>query len=206
MDGVSVATRHVMQANRSVDTTPELVVRRELRRAGLPGYRLHWKKAAGRPDVCYPGRKVAIFVNGCYWHRCPHCGLPLPKTRQDFWRAKFERNQARDERCERELVEAGWTVLVVWECALRKGRVRGTMRDVVLEVERAADGQAHLARVVDVGLASFLRLAAARRRMAGIGGPAGPVVACGRRGDGAACAGCRCRGARVRRAGRGGVR
>lgn len=164
MPEVSVATRHVMQANRSEDTGPELVVRRWLRTAGLPGYRLHWKRAPGRPDVCYPGRKVAIFVNGCYWHRCPHCDLPLPKTRRDFWQAKFERNRARDERCERELVEDGWTVLVVWECALRKGRVRATMRDVELEVERAADGSRRVARVVDAGRAAFMRLALARRR------------------------------------------
>ena len=68
---VSIATRHVMQANKSKNTKPELLVRHALRDAGLPGYRLHWKKAPGKPDVCYPGRKVAVFVHGCYWHRCP---------------------------------------------------------------------------------------------------------------------------------------
>ena len=66
MAEVSVATHHVMQANKSKDTKPELVVRHELRVRGLSGYRLHWKKAAGRPDICYPGRKVAVFVQGCY--------------------------------------------------------------------------------------------------------------------------------------------
>ena len=94
---VSVATRHVMQANKSKNTKPELRVRAALRDAGLSGYRLHWKKAPGKPDICYPGRRVAIFVNGCFWHRCPHCALPLPKSNVDFWRAKFARNRARDE-------------------------------------------------------------------------------------------------------------
>ncbi len=93
---VSEATRHVMQANKSKNTKPELKVRAALRAAGLPGYRLHWKAAPGKPDICYPGRKVAIFVNGCFWHRCPYCALSTPKTNVEFWTAKFERNRARD--------------------------------------------------------------------------------------------------------------
>ena len=68
-----------MQANKSKNTKPELLVRARLREAGYTGYRLHWKKAPGKPDICFPGRRVAIFVNGCFWHRCPHCALPLLK-------------------------------------------------------------------------------------------------------------------------------
>lgn len=94
----SEATRHSMQANKSKNTKPELKVRQALRQAGLSGYRLHWKKAPGKPDVCYPGRRVAIFVNGCYWHRCPHCALPMPRHNAGFWEEKFARNQARDAR------------------------------------------------------------------------------------------------------------
>ena len=160
---VSIATRHVMQANKSKNTKPELLVRAALREAGLPGYRLHWKKAAGRPDVCYPGRKVAVFVNGCYWHRCPHCALPMPKTNVDFWERKFARNQARDERDQRQLVEDGWRVLVVWECRL-KGELRdGTVRRLVDEVEHASgrDG----GRLVEVGSAAPWKLAVRRRRL-----------------------------------------
>ena len=110
---VSLATRHVMQANRSVDTKPELRVRQALRERGLPGYRLHWKKAPGRPDVCYPGRRLAIFVNGCYWHHCAWCQMALPKSNVEFWRQKFARNRARDVRDANRLASAGWTVLVV---------------------------------------------------------------------------------------------
>ncbi|MBP3893089.1 MAG: very short patch repair endonuclease [Atopobiaceae bacterium] len=160
---VSVATRHVMQANRSKNTKPELLVRHKLREAGLSGYRLHWKKAPGKPDVCYPGRKVAVFVNGCYWHRCPHCALPLPKTNVEFWTQKFARNRLRDERDQRLLVEQGWTVLVVWECRLKGAHLEGTMRELVSEVEGAAhrDG----GRLVEVGATAPWKLAVRRKRM-----------------------------------------
>lgn len=148
---VSLATHHVMQANKSKDTKPELKVRRALREAGLPGYRLHWKKAPGKPDICYPGRKVAIFVNGCFWHRCPHCDLPLPKSNVDFWEAKFRRNRERDERDHLLLLQGGWTVVVVWECRLGKDRFERTMRQVVREVERAGDGSRSGGRLVEAG-------------------------------------------------------
>ncbi len=136
---VSEATRHVMQANKSKNTKPELRVREALREAGLSGYRLHWKKAAGKPDISYPGRKLAIFVHGCFWHRCPYCSNRAPKTNVEFWEAKFARNRARDERDKAELVAAGWTVLVVWECRLKKGRFERTMAEVVREVRHAGE-------------------------------------------------------------------
>ena len=135
---VSEATRHVMQANKSKNTKPELRVRAALREAGLSGYRLHWKKAPGKPDICYPGRKVAIFVHGCYWHHCPHCAMPTPRSNVAFWEAKFSRNRARDQRDCAQLVEAGWTVLVVWECRLKKARFEATMRELVHEIRRAS--------------------------------------------------------------------
>ena len=116
---VSEATRHVMQANKSKNTKPELRVRAALRAAGLPGYRLHWKAAPGKPDICYPGRKVAIFVNGCFWHRCPYCALSTPKSNVEFWTAKFARNRARDERDHEQLARDGWKVITIWECRLK---------------------------------------------------------------------------------------
>lgn len=162
---VSLATHHVMQANKSKNTKPELRVRAALRSAGLSGYRLHWKKAPGKPDICYPGRKIAIFVNGCFWHRCPHCALPLPKSNVDFWMAKFSRNVARDERDQRLLAKEGWTVLVIWECHLKKGRFDSTMGELVREIRRASDSSASArGRIVEVGAASPWRLRASRRR------------------------------------------
>ncbi|MDR3307352.1 MAG: very short patch repair endonuclease [Coriobacteriales bacterium] len=116
----SPAVRKSMQGNKSKDTKPELKVRKLLRDAGFSGYRLQWKKAPGRPDIAYPGRKIAIFVNGCFWHRCPKCNLPTPKTNPEYWEEKFCRNVKRDKQKVKELEEAGWTVFVIWECELKK--------------------------------------------------------------------------------------
>jgi len=116
----SAAVSKSMKGNRGRDTKPELLLRRLLRDAGYPGYRLHWNKAPGRPDAAYPGRKVAVFVNGCFWHRCPHCQPAEPKSHSDFWRRKFELNRVRDVRKLREIEEAGWVVETVWECELRE--------------------------------------------------------------------------------------
>ncbi|OUO34655.1 very short patch repair endonuclease [Olsenella sp. An290] len=153
-----------MQANRSKDTKPELRVRAALRAAGLTGYRLHWRKAPGRPDVCFPGRRVAIFVHGCFWHRCPHCSPSRPKTHSEFWQAKFARNRARDARDSALLVEAGWTVVVIWECALKRGRAEATMAEVVSLVRRAGEERLP-ARVVEAGGPGAWRLRARRRRL-----------------------------------------
>lgn len=97
-------TKKVMKSNKGKGTGPEVILRKALRDAGHPGYRLNWKKVPGRPDIAYPGKKVAIFVNGCFWHRCPKCNLPLPKTHIDFWEQKFKRNIERDRRKTIELV------------------------------------------------------------------------------------------------------
>ena len=105
-----------MSSNKAKNTKPELRLRKALYAEGIRGYRLNWKKAPGRPDIAFPGRKVSIFINGCYWHRCPHCELPLPKTNTEFWKEKFEKNIKRDKKKEKELLDLGWTVLVFWEC------------------------------------------------------------------------------------------
>ena len=116
----SDATIRVMKANKCKGTSPELQVRKLLREGGFPGYRINWKKAPGRPDIAYPGRKIAIFVNGCFWHRCPHCNLPLPKSNMEFWQEKFRRNVERDIRKTAELESDGWIVFTLWECEIRK--------------------------------------------------------------------------------------
>lgn len=127
---VSERTRRTMQGNKGKDTKPELVLRACLRDAGLVGYRLQWK-VPGRPDIAWPGKKVAVFVNGCFWHRCPHCSPSMPKTNVEYWVVKFDRNRERDARNLRELEEAGWRVHVVWECQLKKRTIDETMRDLL---------------------------------------------------------------------------
>jgi len=116
----SEATSRVMSANRGRDTGPELKLRKALWSAGHRGYRLHFKKAPGRPDIAYVSKKIAIFVHGCFWHRCPKCDYPLPKNNTEFWKAKFDRNVARDARKKADLKRAGWKVITIWECDLKK--------------------------------------------------------------------------------------
>lgn len=129
----SEATTKVMKANKRSNTKPELLVRKMLREAGLTGYRLHWK-APGHPDIAWPGKKVAIFINGCFWHRCPHCNLPMPKSNVEYWVVKFELNQERDARNIRELEDAGWKVFVVWECQLKKKTIDQTFEGLLPEL------------------------------------------------------------------------
>lgn len=136
----SEATRNVMKANKRSDTKPELLVRKRLREAGLTGYRLQWK-VPGRPDVAWPGKKVAIFVNGCFWHRCPHCNLPTPKSNVEYWVVKFERNKERDERNLRALEEAGWKVHVIWECQLKRKTVDATFEELLPILAEELDKQ-----------------------------------------------------------------
>lgn len=134
------AVRKSMQGNKRRDTKPELLVRRRLRAAGLTGYRLDWAKAPGRPDIAFPGRKIAIFVNGCYWHRCPHCNPSMPSKNVEFWEAKFRRNVERDARALTELEKLGWTAITIWECELKRDRVDETMERVI-DAVRAASAQ-----------------------------------------------------------------
>ena len=111
----TTATSRVMSANRGKDTGPELAFRRALREAGLKGYRTHPRQVPGRPDVVFVQQRVAVFVHGCFWHRCPACRFPLPKSHREYWVAKFRRNRLRDRRKMSELVNRGWTPLVMWE-------------------------------------------------------------------------------------------
>jgi DNA mismatch endonuclease (patch repair protein) len=120
-----------MRGNIAKGTKPELLLRKALREVGLPGYRLNWRNAPGRPDISYPGRKVAIFVNGCYWHRCPYCKPSMPKKNVDYWEWKFARNKERDHRKRRELRQVGWKVFTFWECQLKKNSIKlaGRVKD-----------------------------------------------------------------------------
>ena len=118
---------------------PELLVRQRLRAAGLTGYRLEWK-VPGKPDIAFPGRKIAIFVNGCFWHRCPKCNPSQPKRNVEFWEAKFRRNVERDRAAVAALTQMGWTPITIWECELKKDRIDATMEKVIEQV-RAAEPQ-----------------------------------------------------------------
>lgn len=115
----SMTTSIVMSANRGKNTRPEIELRRTLWHQGLRGYRLHERGLPGTPDIVYGRYRLAIFVHGCFWHRCPRCKLPLPKSHTAFWKEKFRMNKIRDRRNQRALVDAGWNSLEVWECEIR---------------------------------------------------------------------------------------
>ena len=146
--------RHSMQGNKRANTKPELLVRQRLREAGLTGYRLQWKKAPGRPDIAFPGRKIAIFVNGCFWHRCPHCNPSTPKRNVEYWQAKFHRNVERDKQAVAELEEMGWTAITIWECQLKRDKIDATMEEVIETVRAAAPSTASRTPANNGGAAS----------------------------------------------------
>lgn len=120
VDSIDQATRSlVMSRVKGKDTRPEMVVRRLVFAAGYR-YRLHVRSLPGSPDLVFRARRKVIFVHGCFWHRHEHCSLArLPKSRVEFWTEKLNGNKARDERIYDALTEAGWEVLVVWECELK---------------------------------------------------------------------------------------
>jgi DNA mismatch endonuclease (patch repair protein) len=102
------------------DTVPEIAVRSILHRAGFR-FRLHRKDLPGRPDIVLPGRKIVIFVHGCFWHRHEGCKYSYtPKSNVAFWQGKFEGNVARDRKNAKDLKAVGWRVVVVWECEIGK--------------------------------------------------------------------------------------
>ncbi len=110
----------LMSRIRAKNTGPELTMRAALSDAGIRGYRLHYTKAPGKPDIAFVGRKVAVFIHGCFWHGCPHCQPRRPKRNKRFWEEKLDRNLERDKRKARALRNAGWRVITVWECRLKK--------------------------------------------------------------------------------------
>lgn len=113
----------------SKDTKPELIVRRVLSRMGYR-YRLHAKALPGTPDIVFPSRMKAIFVNGCFWHQHAGCkDACRPNSRIDYWLPKLERNRQRDAENLKELKALGWEALIVWECRLNdEGKLQKRLR------------------------------------------------------------------------------
>ncbi len=111
------ATRKAMQGNRGVDTIPEIRLRRTLHAAGLRFRKdrvIQVEGARTKADIVFSRHRVAVFVDGCFWHGCAtHCRMP--KRNRDYWLAKIGRNRARDERVTAALAAAGWRVVRVWE-------------------------------------------------------------------------------------------
>ena len=106
-----------MRAIRRRDTTPELQIRSLLHRAGLRyrvDYRVGTGRSAPRPDIAFTRAKVAVFIDGCFWHSCPEHAT-MPKANREFWEAKLRRNVERDRENDQALKLLGWEVIRVWE-------------------------------------------------------------------------------------------
>ena len=122
-----------MQGNRSTETRPEVALRSELHRRGLR-FRKHRQVTPAlrcRADVVFSKARVAVFVDGCFWHRCPE-HLTDPRTNSSYWAAKLDRNVARDRRNDAALEAAGWLVVRVWEHESPSGaadRVEAALRN-----------------------------------------------------------------------------
>ncbi|WP_090175903.1 very short patch repair endonuclease [Pseudomonas arsenicoxydans] len=109
----------IMRAVKRAHTAPEIKVRQALHAIGLR-FRLHRRDLPGSPDIVLPRFGVVVFVHGCFWHRHSGCRYAsTPKSREEFWLAKFEANVRRDANKEAQLLGLGWRVIVVWECETR---------------------------------------------------------------------------------------
>jgi DNA mismatch endonuclease (patch repair protein) len=113
----SAAVRRTMQGNRGTGTKPETALRSALHAAGLrfrKDYRLDLGRVKARPDIVFTKAKVAVFVDGCYWHSCPEHGT-VPVRNPEYWTPKLARNVERDREQDAALRDAGWTVVRIWE-------------------------------------------------------------------------------------------
>ena len=133
-DVVDQKTRsRMMSGIRGRDTKPEMAVRRAMFAAGFR-FRLHRRDLPGIPDIVLPGRRVTVFVHGCFWHRHAGCRYAtLPTTRPEFWKAKLEGNAARDAKTIEALLALGWRVLVVWECTVRDHETMSALPETLAE-------------------------------------------------------------------------
>lgn len=129
MDKVSPEVRsRMMRQIKSRDTQPELIVRRQLHAMGYR-FKTCCTSLPGKPDICFSARKVAVFVDGDFWHRCPdHTHKKGVQSNVDFWEDKFAKNVARDARNNARLEEMGWRVIRIWECQVND---RGTILKAV---------------------------------------------------------------------------
>ena len=138
---------HPLPANKNIseqmsrmptkDSKPEIRLRKTLYSEGLR-YRIHRKDLPGKPDISFGPARVAVFVDGCYWHNCPEHGT-IPKSNSEWWEEKFQRNRERDSRNDALLREMGWLPIHVWEhedpdeaackiCGIIKRRIDGSYR------------------------------------------------------------------------------
>ena len=125
-----------MSLIRSANTKPEVLLRKSLWRRGFR-YHINDKELPGRPDIVLTKYRTVIFVHGCFWHGHNGCKIyTVPKTNTDFWVAKVGRNKARDQKVWRQLEAKGWSVIIVWECELKKPVLDKTINRIAEEIHQ----------------------------------------------------------------------
>ena len=141
-DTLTLDQRHrTMAAIHASSTKPEVTLRHALWQRGFR-YRMNDRALPGKPDIVLHKYRAIIFIHGCFWHGHKGCKYyTIPKTNTEFWTAKVARNQERDQRVWRELEAAGWSVIIVWECELKKAMFHNTI--VRVEQEIIAAGEKH---------------------------------------------------------------
>ena len=100
------------------NTGPEVKLRKLLYARGIRGYRIHYQ-LPGKPDIVFVKKKIAVFIDGCFWHKCP-VDFHVPETRREFWMRKINSNVDRDKKINQDLAKDGWTVIRIWEHEIRK--------------------------------------------------------------------------------------
>jgi len=121
-----------MSAIKSKNTKAELALRKRLWSQGLR-YRIHYN-VEGRPDIAFPSKKIAVFVDGCFWHKCPDC-FSCPKTNEAYWIPKLNRNVERAEEVNAVLEAEGWKVLRFYECRIKKD-LEGVVNIISAEIKK----------------------------------------------------------------------
>ena len=134
-DSLTIEQRHRnMAAIRSSSTKPELKLRHALWHMGFR-YRVNDKRLPGSPDIVLAKYRTVVFVHGCFWHGHKDCrNYTIPKTNTSFWQTKVVRNKERDQEVWRHLEAKGWSVIIVWECQLKKAAFQETVESVAIEI------------------------------------------------------------------------
>jgi DNA mismatch endonuclease (patch repair protein) len=114
----------LMSQIKEKNTKPEIAIRKLLHSKGFR-FRIHDKRLAGKPDLLLPKYKTVIFIHGCFWHQHPGCSVShMPKSNIEYWASKLGKNIIRDKKNKKELKKAGWKVIVIWECDIKKHPIK----------------------------------------------------------------------------------
>jgi DNA mismatch endonuclease, patch repair protein len=138
--------KRIMAAIRSKNTSPEVKLRQALFQAGVRGWRCHYKRAPGKPDLAWPALRVALFVDGAFWHG--HASRHKPGRSGPYWDTKIASNVARDRAADAALQAAGWKVIRVWDFEVRRD-LAGVLAQVVAGLSDRVDGRTAWQRKLD---------------------------------------------------------